>query len=147
MTPSNGLIVVLVLLFLVACQTNPEAINRNGQDQCAACKMMISDYQFATELVTSKGRVYKFDAIECLVPYLNEQADVAFNHMLVTDYYSPTDLIDATAAVYLQSPEIDSPMGGHLAAFSSMEDAEKAQQEYSVTIYQWDALLLLTNFQ
>ena len=140
-----GLIVTLMLNY--ACTVKPEPISHDGTDQCTACKMMISDYAFATELVTAKGRIYKFDAIECLVPYLQENKSVKFKHSLVTNYYRPSELIEASAAYYLKSPEIDSPMGGHLAAFESQESAQLAQEEYSGTIYSWAELIALKEFQ
>ena len=46
---------------------------------------------------------------------------------LVCDYLKEGNLIDATKATYLISKEIESPMGAHLAAFASREDAQKIQ--------------------
>ena len=43
-----------------------------GVDACAYCKMNIVDPKFGAELITKKGRVYKFDAIECMVNYDRE---------------------------------------------------------------------------
>ena len=66
------LITVLSLLLLfAACSPQPRPIEY-GTDLCDFCRMTIVDKQHAAELVTDKGRVYKFDAIECMVNYLEQ---------------------------------------------------------------------------
>ena len=60
----------LVLVSFMACTTEPRPINY-GEDVCYYCKMNIVDRQHAAEAVTHKGRVYTFDAIECMMNYVN----------------------------------------------------------------------------
>ena len=59
---------------------------------------------------------------------------------LVCDYLKEGNLIDATKATYLISPEIQSPMGAHLAAFASREDAQKIQGEKGGELYDWQGI-------
>ncbi len=48
-------------LFMIACVSNePKPIKLNV-DTCEFCKMTISNGKFGAELLTKKGRYYKFD--------------------------------------------------------------------------------------
>ena len=79
--------------------------------------MTIVDRQHSAEIVTVKGKSYKYDAIECMMNDLSKwkRPDVAL--FLVADYDRPGELIDATNANYLISEDIPSPMGEFLSAF------------------------------
>lgn len=108
---------LLVLVFTcISCAIEPEAINYN-YDECAYCKMKISDVRFGAELVTSKGKVYKYDSAECLVNTYIEKSDEQYAFVLVTDYSRPHHLVDAQSAHFLISEKIPSPMGGNLSSY------------------------------
>jgi copper chaperone NosL len=63
----NLAISLLALVLFSSCSSSgPEKINLN-KDDCHNCKMSISDKRFACEIVTEKGRAYKFDDITCLM--------------------------------------------------------------------------------
>ncbi|MDX1911017.1 MAG: hypothetical protein SFV22_06010, partial [Saprospiraceae bacterium] len=71
---SASMAVIAVLsgcLNMVACSTGPEPI-RYGQDNCHACKMTLTDRRFGAEIVTKKGKVYKFDDLNCLMGHIGE---------------------------------------------------------------------------
>ncbi len=106
------------LFALISCSTNPQTIVYN-EDQCHACKMIISNSHFGTEMVTTKGKIYKFDAVECLVPELLEKGESNYAHILVTDYLTPHKLIDAKSSKYLISKKLPSPMGGFLSTYAT----------------------------
>ena len=127
------------LLLLAACEVGPKPINY-GSDSCDYCSMTIVDRQHAAEIVTEKGKVFKFDAIECMVNYEKEllQSPVALH--LVADFDEPGELIDATKAFYLKSKELSSPMGANLSAFSTLEAAEEKLESYGGEIYTWNEL-------
>ena len=59
-------VLFIAIITLVSCTVEEKPIIY-GTDDCALCKMLIMDQRYGTEIVTTKGRVYKFDAIECLV--------------------------------------------------------------------------------
>ncbi len=113
-----------------------------GQDQCDYCRMTIADEHFSAQLVTHKGKNYKFDAIECMIWFLEEgRTDTSAVHtMKVADYSHPGEMLDAPQAVYLISPEIKSPMGANLAAFPDKTMAEGFRQKYGGRLYRWHAL-------
>jgi len=135
----GGAVAVLAALSLsvVACGSNgPEAINLH-KDACANCKMSISEGRFAAEIITQKGRVYKFDDVSCLNGYVANHNAKDIAKYYVGNFLAENELIDATQAWYVQSEEIASPMGGGTAAFSAKTAAEKLAAEHQTTVKSW----------
>ncbi|MBK5193909.1 MAG: nitrous oxide reductase accessory protein NosL [Flavobacteriaceae bacterium] len=130
----------LPVLFLLACNISPQPINY-GEDACHYCTMTIVDHQHAAQIVTDKGKAYKFDAIECMLNYLRENKNVNPELYLVTDFMNPGELIDATKATYLISKNIPSPMGAYLSAFHTKEAADKTKMKYEGKLYTWEEIL------
>ena len=129
---------MLALVFW-ACSIEPEPLIY-GKDQCHSCKMTLMDRKFGAELVTTKGKVYKFDDINCLFNFYNAGSvnKDDFRFKLVVDFSRPENLIDAEKAVYLKSGEIKSPMASQVAAFETAQTNLAA--EWSATEYEWDEL-------
>ena len=132
---------IVILLISVSCKVEPTAIEF-GKDQCSFCVMNIIDKTHAAQYVTLKGKQFKFDAIECMANDLTEKPDLELAFMLVSDYGNPGKMIEAKTATFLISPEIKSPMGANLSAFSSKEKALETQQKHTGKIYTWSALKL-----
>ena len=59
-------LVLMTLLFSSCSDKGPIPIKLN-KDNCSYCKMTISDGQFSCEIITSKGRTYMFDDIDCMI--------------------------------------------------------------------------------
>ncbi len=137
MNPSHLLLLSFVLL--IGCQPTPQPMNY-GQDMCHYCKMTVVDAQHAAQVVTSKGKAYKFDAIECCVNYLNKHTDQQFAHILVNDYENPGVLLAAETSHYLISPAIPSPMGANLSAFASEGAAQAIHQNKGGEMFGWEML-------
>lgn len=118
-------IFIFLLLMLNSCQTDPEPIHY-GSDACSMCKMIIVDTHFGSELISSKGKIYKFDSIECLVRYLkkNDASNTYNNRLLVTDHSRPNTFVEAQSASYLHSEKLPSPMGESLSAFESKDSLQ-----------------------
>ncbi len=135
----RSVITLSVLLVLSACSIEPAMINY-GSDQCHFCKMTIVDQQHSAQFVTKKGKAFKFDAIECMMKELKvrDSSDMAF--VLVADYNAPGTLADATAAHYLVSENIPSPMGAYLSGFESKEVRDRTQKENEGVSYDWNEL-------
>ncbi len=133
-------VTIISILILSACSSKPKAIEY-GADGCHFCKMTIVDKLHAAEIVTKKGKVYKFDATECMINFL-EEFDASTVKLYLTNHYTePEELIDATQATFLISNNIPSPMGAFLSAFKNKEDAIKKQTEKGGNIYTWNELL------
>ncbi len=132
-------ITILLLLFIAGCAVEPNPI-AYGSDACHFCRMSIVDKQHASEIVTSKGKVYKFDAVECMLNHIRGVKDQSIALFLVNGYTNPGVLIDATEATYLVSEGIPSPMGAYLTAFETENKAIKAQQKHGGELYSWQQI-------
>lgn len=135
----NRIFFLITLVIIVsACSTQPEPINY-GTDVCHTCKMTLMDSKFGAELVTKKGKVYKFDDMRCFLNYYNsgfEPTD-AYAHVLVTDYANAGKLVDGLNAFYVSSPEIRSPMDGQVAAFSSKAAMDSFKKQWNGIYLTW----------
>ena len=131
---------VVSLLVLTSCNIGPKAIVY-GNDGCHFCKMTIVDKVHAAEIVTNKGKIYTFDATECMVNFQKEFDTLEIKLYLSNNYNEPEALIDATKATFLISKNIPSPMGAYLSAFKTKNEALMVQSEKGGTIYSWQELL------
>jgi copper chaperone NosL len=134
------LISTLLLGLMTCCNTNPQPIEY-GVDGCHFCTMTIVDRLHAAELVTTKGKIYKFDASECMIHYMQDSDPSQIKHFLSNNYLKAGELIDATRATFLISDKIPSPMGASLSAFKTHEEALSVKKEKGGTLYSWSALL------
>lgn len=136
--------IAFMLLALVSCNVSPKAIDY-GNDGCHYCQMTIVDKLHAAEIVTKKGKAYKFDATECMINFLDEFDTSEIKMYLSTNYAKPEVLIDATQATFLISKNIPSPMGAFLSAFKNAAEAEKMKAEKGGDLFTWEALLARFN--
>ena len=140
MTIKYILSVIFLSIFLLSCSTDPVAIDYHT-DQCADCKMMISDSRFGAELVTKKGKIFKYDAIECMIRAYISQGESEFAHVMVTDFNSPSTLINAKESTYLVSTSRPSPMGGNLSGYYESSSIDKTLLHSESVILDWDGLV------
>ena len=131
---------IILAFLLLACGTGPQPINY-GSDACHFCKMTIVDKPFGCEMVTSQGKVTKYDAIECLVAHFKASGSDTTNSIYVADFASPGTLFDGKQATYLHCEAIPSPMGAFLSAHRNAMNAEKAQGGNAGILHDWEELL------
>jgi copper chaperone NosL len=134
------LILLWVATAFTSCSNSEYEPIQYGKDNCHWCYMRIMDPKFGAEAVTTKGRIYKFDAAECMINYLH-QSEVEHKHLLVTDYDKPSTLTPAENCFYLVSEKMMSPMGGNLNAFETKERAERYKNKNGGTIYTWKEIV------
>jgi copper chaperone NosL len=137
------LIAIAVLSLFSSCSRTPEPIIY-GKDACAHCGMTIMDKRFVSEIITSKGKIFKFDAIECMAAFLKEKPEIAANEksiFLVNDFNHPGKFVDAKNVFYLNDNSFKTPMGGNLAAFLSKGLADAYEKSKPAKIYTWTQLL------
>ena len=89
--------------------------------------MTISDPKFGAELVTPKGRVLKYDALECMIDDIDEK-DHEFAMLLSVPFDRPKELVDVNSLHYVYSPLIKSPMGANLGAFASRDNVPESER-------------------
>lgn len=138
---SKNVVAILTLplaVMLGACSTDPVALEF-GKDTCHSCKMKLMDNKFGAELVTKKGKVYKFDDVNCLLEYYNahEGEQTEYAHKLVIDFSKPGTLIDASNSHYLKADEIKSPMASQIAAFEDYELMKENKENWSGIYLSW----------
>ncbi len=136
------LIFISAAIIAASCSTDPEPLNY-GQDACHTCKMTLMDKKFGAELVTKKGKVFKFDDVNCMLTYYNssEIKPEEFAHRLVVDFSTPAELVDASNAFYLKSPEIKSPMASQVAAFASKVKMDEMRKNQTGIYLVWGELV------
>jgi len=134
-------ILLLTLGFLAACKPEGKPISY-GEDKCEFCRMSIVDKQFGCEVVTRKGKVRKFDAVECMINYLDQRVEdeSEINLILTNTFDFPGNLRAATDCHYLISKNMPSPMGMYINPFVEPSEARRYQEENSGTVYKWDEL-------
>lgn len=133
-----SLIIFIAILF-AGCSREPQPIHY-GHDQCSYCKMTITDTRYGSELITGKGKIYKFDSAECLVDFVasGEVEEKNIYKLLITDFVTPENFTDAKTALYLISQNLPSPMGANLTGFQNRSDAEKFREEFDGKILSWE---------
>jgi copper chaperone NosL len=140
----------IFFLFLVAdftsCgETRPEPL-KFGHDGCAYCKMTIIDPKFGAELITRKGKIFKFDAVECMI---NFEKNKYVKPEEIGRYYvidaSGKGLIAAEEAIFMHSEKLPSPMGANISAFSVSAENEALIKSYNGKKMNWQQVLSTFN--
>lgn len=127
----------ITLLTLISCGSNePKPIKINS-DSCDFCKMTISNGKFGAELITQKGRYYKFDDLGCMVQFAKSNTTVPYQSFFVSDYLKDNTLIPAETAYYIKGDKISSPMRGNLAAFSSAKEQSEFGKKLEAQSITW----------
>ncbi len=135
----RNLLYILFLFLLPGCEVQPAPIEF-GKEECSFCKMTIVDRQHAAQLVTKKGKQFKFDAIECMLNSLNQKRTSLENQIYLVSDYGKGTMTSAEDATYLISKTIKSPMGAFLSAFSSKTEAMTTKDQLGGEIYTWEEI-------
>lgn len=127
-----------ILFFcLTSCgSADPDPIVLNS-DKCEFCKMTISDARFGAELITSKGRIYKFDDLSCMISYARENSGIDSHRAYVNDYGEEGILIEAEKAFFILSDSLHSPMRGNTAAFADERRASELAEKLQSRVVGW----------
>jgi len=100
--------------------------------------MGVADPKFGSEIISDKGKIYKFDDIGCMIRFMKaggiDQKNIS--RTVVVNYEKQNDFIDADKAVLIISESTKSPMGFNIAAFSSKGPASKIEGK----IFSWNEL-------
>lgn len=129
-----ALFLALLCLACAGCPSKPEAIQVNV-DSCAVCKMQITDLRFGGEILTGKGRIYKFDSISCLRDFYNTEKEV--KAVWVQDYFAPGILVEVSKASFLSSARIRAPMGVGIVASANEAKLKELQKELQGELLSW----------
>lgn len=86
-----------------------------GSENCARCRMLISNPKFAGAWRQKDGREEHFDDIGCMV-LLDSERHLGVDTQYWVHDFDSEEWIDAITATYVQSAEIHSPMNYGVAA-------------------------------
>lgn len=125
---------VAALLFLSSCAGGFKQINY-GKDECSSCKMIIMNNKFAAEILSVKGRTFKFDDIICARRYIDQgKIDIQdVSDMFVNQYDKPGEFIKFYDSFLVRNEWFKSPMGGNLGAFANKESSVRFILTYGGT--------------
>lgn len=111
-----------------------------GQQECDECRMIISEERYAAGLAIDgpEGIVKQaFDDVNCMVDVLRRQSAAAIPY--VHDY-DTLQWLDARAAHFLHSDNLQTPMASGLASFASRAAAQKLAERFPGKVIDFDAV-------
>lgn len=140
------LVLIAFAMILASCNTQPSAFEP-GKDICHFCKMNITDTRFGGELITKKGKIFKFDDLHCMISFLKggTETDNNLAQKLVINFEKPNTFLEVDKAAFVISPELKSPMGSHTAGFETQEAATRFSQGKQAEITDWKILFTRPN--
>jgi copper chaperone NosL len=133
--------VIVLSVLISSCSVKPEPF-KYGKDDCYFCKMGIVDPKFGGEVITKKGKLYKFDDVICMARFIKSGVlkEEEISKKVVINFEKENDFLDVSKTTFWVSPELRSPMGSNAAAFSSPKSAEKAKAGKEGPFMNWDEL-------
>lgn len=139
---SNFAVPAIIFLFMLSsCSAQPERF-KYGSDVCHTCKMGIIDAKYGSEIITAKGKVYKFDDVICMNRFIKsgilEEKDI--KQTVVINFEKQNDFLDIKKVFFILSPDLRSPMGSNAAAFASKEAALKYNESTKGQLLDWSQL-------
>lgn len=123
---SKILLAAASVLAIMSCQKSGPKDFVLGKDQCDNCRMTITEQKFATQLITAKGRAYKFDDISCMTIYESSNQDKATNAKTYVVDFPSGKFLEKSRATFIKGGSIKSPMGGNTQAYKDKAAAQKA---------------------
>ncbi len=132
---------LLLFLSFFSCSNNNAVPIKLNVDNCDFCGMSIADGKYGAELITEKGRDYKFDDILCMINYTKENSNTKIGAYYVNDFAQDNVLIPTNTAFFLSGGAIQSPMHGGIIAFSKEKDAKELQAKLNAKSITWEAIL------
>jgi copper chaperone NosL len=104
-------------LALAACAggtPQPAALDTRNE-QCASCRMAVSDARFASQVVAAGELPRFFDDLGCLATWLKSAKAPAGAVAYVADHRTKAWVL-ADRAVYTRNPGLETPMSSHVIA-------------------------------
>lgn len=134
-------ILLLSFVTLTSCNVEPEPIEF-GKEDCNYCKMKIMDSKFGAEIVTKKGKVFKFDDVNCMVRHIKDEKidETTLEFMLIIDYSKAGSFLDVKKAYFIRSEQIKSPMGSYIAAFQTKDNQTKYNTKWNGELWNWSKI-------
>ena len=117
------------LLLCVACAAGPArpAAIDTVNDQCASCRMVISDPRFAAQIAAPGEEPRFFDDLHCLRDILRSGRPLPAGAVVFVADHRTGAWVPAARAVFASVPAIETPMASHWVAYADL--ASRAADE------------------
>ena len=135
-------VAVLLAFGAAACAAGPPspvAVDTRN-DQCAACRMVISDASFAAQVVAPGEEPRLYDDLQCLRDGLAATPPAANARVFVTDHRTGR-WVAATTALYVRVPDLATPMASHWVAYA--DESSRRADPYAAAGVAVDAVEVL----
>lgn len=131
---------VFLILIIASCTIKPQPIKMG--DTCDFCMMGVADDRFGAELITKKGKIYKFDDIHCLLGFMkaNKVPKEEQKTVLFVDFEAPHGFLKSANVALLKSEALRSPMGSNIAAFKNQAQLKQTQNKLRGEKVDWQSL-------
>ena len=102
--------------------------------------MSIVEEHYGSELLTKKGKSYKFDSIECLAAFVIKDQVVTekIHGLYFTDFEDAGKLYPLHEMIFVQAKKLKSPIGLNLSAFRTQKTADDVALLYFGEIMTWE---------
>jgi copper chaperone NosL len=117
---------VIMVVLVAGCSSaklEATAINENV-DKCEVCNMQVNDDEFATQLITEEGKVYKFDDLGCMNEWKVKNGTDEIAIEFVRDQAS-SEWVKMDNAYFAYDPSFKSPMAYGIVSFKDKSSAER----------------------
>jgi copper chaperone NosL len=134
-------LIVGVAVFANCQKRTVEPVAIAAEDMCSYCKMVISEKQYAAELIDSEGQAFKFDDIGCMLNFVKKgSVSISASSFFVMDF-DERQWIKADDAYYVRSSDLTTPMNGGIIAFKDRSPARQAADKYHGKLLRFKELL------
>jgi copper chaperone NosL len=131
--------IVFASFLTLSCTAKPEPF-KTGADHCEACKMTIMDARFGGEVITKKGRVYKFDSMDCLMDYYHAHKSEV-KETWVNDFNEAGHLVKVGDAYFMRA-NVNGPMGSNIIASKDQAALKSLSLNKNGAAIKWADLIL-----
>ncbi len=114
------ILMIVAGLWVLACNAapRPETLNVN-RESCASCSMVISQSDFASQLVAPGERPKFFDDLGCLKRYLEGAPEPPSGAAIFVTDHQTREWVPVQQAVFSRVPRLQTPMSSHYVAHAS----------------------------
>ncbi|HKS06156.1 MAG TPA: nitrous oxide reductase accessory protein NosL [Gemmatimonadaceae bacterium] len=112
-----------------------------GEDNCDYCRMTIVDARYGGQAITTTGRAYKFDSVECLANWVRTAPAGTVRDVYVIDLQHPGTFVRADSAGFLTGVLINGPMGKGIVGFANAQSAEQQRAMVGGRISTWNEIV------
>ena len=105
--------------------------------------MTITDTKYGAEIITQKGKAYKFDDVHCVLAFMQSKMieEKEIKDIYLVDYAGDHSLVKAGESFLLQGEDIHGPMNGNVIAFKSEDSLKGTAVQLKGSTTSWDKLI------